>query len=170
VLTGSIWFYFQGHKDNEYIKGLSYSITFIGWLILFFSLVGQFLLKEAKIPFKKNKLKWLKRNVIHATAILTFCGLVMTNITVIDYLTDYRLSETLNNQPTNKTVATIIKIESRNSRGGPKLYAIIKYTADNRTFEQALFNYSNQYSAGQTYELEYSVEYPEMFRLIRLLK
>lgn len=169
ILTGSIWFYFQGHRDNGFVNNLSYILTFIGWLIVLFSVAGQFLLKS-KIKYKTNKSKWFSQSLVKTAIYIAFAGLVVGNIVLVDNLENNRVSSILNNEPTKTTTAKVTEIESRNSRGGPKSYAIIKYLTDNGTFEQSLFNYNNQYSVGQTYELKYSVDYPEMCIIIRQLE
>lgn len=166
ILTGSVWFYFQGHKDIGLVNYLSYILTFIGWLIILFSVAGQFLLKN-KTKYKTNKSKWFSQSFVKTGVYIAFAGLVLGNIIFINNLEDNRVSSILNNEPTKITIANVTEIENRNSRGGPKSYAIIKYTTDNGTIEQLFFNYNNQYSVGQTYELKYSVDYPEMCTIVR---
>ena len=169
ILTGSVWFYFQGHKDSGLINNLSYILTFIGWLILLFTIAGQFLLKN-KIEYNRNKSKWFSQTIIKTAIYIAFAGLVLGNILFVDNLENERVSAILSNEPTKSTTATVTEIESRNSRGGPKSFAIIKYSTDKGTFEQSFFNYDNQYSVGQIYELKYSVDYPEMCTIIRRLE
>jgi vacuolar-type H+-ATPase subunit I/STV1 len=166
VLLGSLLSYFQGYKDNGVIIGFSYFICFTGWSIILLSLAGKFFLKEKKIPFKKNKLKWLNRNISYLVLTLAFGGLIIANLMIVSKLSDDRVSKILSTGLTKQTIATITKIEDRNSRGGPKSYAIIEYPTESKIVSQAIFNYENHYSVGQKYELKYAVAYPEMFQLL----
>ena len=170
VLIGSIWFYLQGYKDSAIIRGLSYCITFIGWLILLFSFAGQMLLSEKLVKFKTNKSKWFIQKTKRTAIIVLFCGLVLSNIMLFDNFADDRVQNILDTQPTNIAVATVTEIQQRSGRNGGQSVAIINYNTENHVISQSVFNYKNNYAVGQQYEIKYSIEYPEMFVIIAKLE
>jgi hypothetical protein len=156
----------QGYKDNGFITGGSYLITLISWLILFYSLAGNLLLKEKVLKYKANKNKWLKQKVKKLFAYFSFCGLIVLNIVVIENLSELRVQNILDNKPTSITVGTIIEIQNRTGRNGGNSFAIITYKTKDENLNRAIFNYKNSYSVGQKYRIKYSIEYPEMFSIL----
>ena len=165
ILLGSTWFYLEGHKDNGLIIGLSYIFVFLGWILVSLFAVGHLTLSDRKVKFNKNKLKWIKTKGTSAIIYLTIAGLAIANMILVRKLMDNRVHNILANDPTNVTTATITKLESRNTRGGAKEFAIIQYSADGKEVQQAIFNYDGQYFVGQKFEVKYSVDNPEMFQL-----
>lgn len=169
ISAGSIWFYFQGYKDNGFINGLSYLITFIGWLIILFSFAGQILLGGKNIKYKANKQKWFIQKTKRTSIIALFCGLLASNIILFNLLENKREQHILETQPTNTTVATVKKTEQRTGRNGGKSVAVINYVVGSYVIQRAVFNYKNSYAIGQQYEIKYSIEYPEIFRVVAML-
>lgn len=165
ILIGSALFYFQGHKDNGLVTGSSYIVLFIGWIVIYLSITPN--LGKTKVTFKKNRSKWIKEKAKSAITLLTIGVLIAANFFFVNSLIEKRVTDILTNQPSNQTVGIIKKIESRNSRGGPKEYAIIEYTANGEQIQQPISNYESQFFVGQKVEMIYSSEYPEMFQLIR---
>lgn len=171
ILTGSCLIYFNGYKDNGLIKGLSYLLILLGWLILAIVSVGQILISDKKITFKKNKIKWLKQKSFRAFCYLTTGFLVVGNMILVSSLTDKRVSRVLRNDETRQTIAIVTKLEVRNSRGGAKPYAIISYQTFDKTIEQAIYNgYEPKYLVGQRLLIKYSLDHPEMFAVVSKLK
>ena len=166
VLTGSIWFYFQGYKDIGIVNGLSYCIMFIGWVILMFSFAGQILLSEKNVKYQTNKSKWLIQKTKKTSIIVLFCGLVFSNIMLFDNIENKREQNILDTQPTNITVATVKELQQRTGRNGGQSVAVINYIVDNNVIERDVFNYKNSYIVGQQYEIKYSIEYPEIFAIV----
>ena len=165
ILNGSTWYYLEGHKDNGLTIGLSYLFVFLGWILVSLSVVGHTLLKDEKLTFGKNKLKWIKTKGTRAVIYLVIGGLTVANMIIVSKLIDNRVRNILANDPTSLTTGTITEIESRNTRGGPKDYAIIQYSAAGKEVQQAFFNYNGQYFVGQKFEVMYSIDNPEMFQL-----
>jgi hypothetical protein len=165
ILTGSTWYYVEGHKDSGLTIGLSYFFVFFGWVLVSLSVLGRTLLKDEKLAFGRNKLKWIKTKGTQAVIYLVIGGLTVANMIIVSKLIDNRVRNILANDATSFTTGTITEIESRNTRGGPKDYAIIHYLVDGKVVQQAIFNYNGQYFAGQKFEVKYSVGHPEMFQL-----
>jgi len=167
LLTGSVWYYFQGYKENALINYSSIILVYIGWIILLFSLFGQKLLKGKKVKFKEHKILWLKDNLTKAAIYLTFGICLVATMEFTDRFSSERINSILQTRPTNTTIATVIRIEERHSRTGSKLWAVIEYQTEAKTVEQSVFDYKKMYSIGQKYIVRYSIEYPEMFQLLR---
>jgi hypothetical protein len=166
ILLGSTWYYLQGHKDNGLIVGLSYLLVFLGWILVSLSAVGRFILKES-VTFSKGRVKWIKTKVTSAIIYFSIAGLAIANMILLGNLIDKRVHNILTSDPTNVTTGLITELENRNTRDGSKEYAIIQYSADGKDVQQAIFNYKGQYFVGQKFEVEYSIDNPEMFQLKR---
>ena len=169
VLTGSILVYFQGYKESSLFNLLCYGFILLGWATFVFSIVAEYIF-DNNVKYKVNKSKWLSQIVIRTAIFIAFVGLSFGNSLLVDNLADYRISEILNNEPTKITNAKVTNLESRNSRGGPLPYAIIQYSTDNGIIVHSLFNKHYQFSVGQVFEIKYSVDYPEMYVIIRRIE
>ena len=77
-----------------------------------------------------------------------------------------RAAKILEMGPTENTIAIVTKIDSRNSRGGSQLWAILSYHTKTANITQAVYNYTGKYSVGQKYLVRYSIDNPEMFQII----
>lgn len=169
ILTGSLVFYFNGYKDNSFFDGVSCLLIFSGWIIIMFVSFGQQLLKRKKVSFKKNKSVWLRQKTLAVVCYFGFGALIVANLVVVSNLTNRRVSAILHSDNTKQTIAIVTKLEDRNSRGGPKPYAIIKYQTSDKTIEQAIYNgYNPRFWVGQKLLIKYSVDYPKMFEVVGL--
>ena len=64
LLVGGLIFYYEGYKDNSFIKFLSIGLVYLGWIIFLGSLFGAILLTDKKIRFANHKLLWFKDKTI----------------------------------------------------------------------------------------------------------
>ena len=167
LLIGSLWYYFQGYKENGFINFASLGLLYVGWGILLLSIFGNRLINRKEIEFKHDKLHWLKDNLTKGVIYLSFGICMVGTIVLTDKFSSYRTKSILETEPTGTTIATVIKIETRHSRAGSELWAIIEYQTKAKTVEQSVFDYKEMYSVGQKYVVRYSIEYPEMFELIK---
>jgi len=167
ILPGSLIFFYNGYKDNGFIDTISFLLILIGWAINLFLFFGRRLLKNKKVSFKKNKSIWFKQKIFTAFCYFGFGALLVCNVIVVSDLADRRISSILQNGNTQQALAVVIKLEHRNSRGGPKPYAIIKYQTTNKSIEQSLYNgYDPKFLIGQKLLIKYSVDHPEMFEVL----
>ncbi|MBN8838570.1 MAG: hypothetical protein J0I09_15020 [Sphingobacteriia bacterium] len=170
LLFGGLLFYFQGYKDNSYIKYLSLGLVYLGWIIFLGSLFGTILLTDKKIRFVNHKFLWFKDKTIKLLIYASFgIGIVGTMEFTSKFGTN-RVNQILQTEPTENAIGTIIKIDSRNTRGGPKLWAIIEYQTKKVKVTQAVYDYNEKYSVGQKYLLRYSINNPQMFKIVERQK
>lgn len=168
LLFGGLLFYYQGYKDNSFIKYLSIGLVYLGWIIFLGSLFGTILLTDKKIQFANHELLWFKDKTIKLLIYAAFgIGIVGTMEFTSKFGTN-RVTQILQTEPTKNAIGTIIKIESRNTRGGSKLWAIIEYQTKKVKVTQAVYDYNEKYSVGQKYLLRYSIDNPEMFEIVKL--
>ena len=139
VLTGSLIFYYNGYKNNGFLDGITYFLIVIGWIIILFGAFGRQLLKPKKVSFKKDKNAWMRQKIFAAICYLGFGALVVTNLVVVSNLTNKRVSIILQTDYTQQTIAVVLRLTERNSRGGSKPYAIIQYQALSKIIEQSLY-------------------------------
>jgi hypothetical protein len=76
----------------------------------------------------------------------------------------------LANDPVALTTGTITAIESRTRGAFTTVYAIIQYSAGSELIEREIVDDRGEFSEGQRFEIKYSIEYPEMFQLERVLE
>lgn len=162
-------FHYHGYKDRTFLKHLSAILTLLGWIILLVSICGKQLFADQKIRFQDNKLNWFKNNIRKFIIYSLFSITVVATAILSEKYCTRRVVQILKTEPTNETIGRISKIESRNSRGGSKPWAIIEYDTQNGTVKQAMYNYKGIFSAGQTYQIRYSISHPEMFKIITQL-
>ncbi len=169
ILLGSFWLFYHGYKENGFIIYTSYILILIGWFGLLASIFGDILLKK-RIKFKNHKIAWLKNSLKELLIYSLFALCFVANFVLIEKLADNRINRILLNDPTELTVATVLKIEYRYSRGGQKPWAVIRYSTEDKVILQAVFNYNLTYKVGQKYFIKYSVEYPSMFSILQKME
>ncbi|WP_262151353.1 hypothetical protein [Chryseobacterium foetidum] len=161
ISVGFLIVFFFGYKDNNFLGIISYLTFFCGWLIITFSLLGKYYSFD-KPKFTKNKILWLKKTIkniaiISFAVIGLFCSIIVTG-----NLTDKKIQNILNNEPTGKSVAEVINLESRHTRGGWKIWAIFQYRTQDGIFKKGIYNYNSRFKKGDKYDIIYSVKYPEI--------
>lgn len=136
IVVGFIVIFFFGYKDNNFLEILSYLSFFSGWMIITFSIFGKYY-SDQKPKFTTHKLMWIKKTFKN-TGIICFAIIGMfSSIIITGILTDRKIQNILLNEPNDKTIAEVINLESRNTRGGGKIWAIFRYRAsDNKTYEK----------------------------------
>ncbi|HRH51414.1 MAG TPA: hypothetical protein PLP23_21865 [Panacibacter sp.] len=166
LLFGGLLFYYQGYKDNSFIIYLSIGLVYLGWIIFLGSLFGKILLTNKKIGFANHKLLWFKDKTIKLLIYATFGIVIVGSMEFTSKFGTNRVNQILQTEPTENAIGTIIKIDSRNTRGGTKLWAIIEYQTKTVKVTQAVYDYNEKYSVGQKYLLRYSIDNPEMFEIV----
>ncbi|MBD3903514.1 hypothetical protein NAL32_00430 [Chryseobacterium sp. Ch-15] len=161
ILVGFSVIFFFGYKDNSFLEIISYLAFFCGWLIITFSLLGKYY-SFGKPKFIANKILWIKKTMKN-TLIICFAIIGMfSSMFITGNLTDQRIQNILGNEPTEKTIAEVINLESRYTRGGWKIWAIFQYKTRNGIYKKGIYNYSGNFKKGDKYSIIYSVKYPEI--------
>ena len=165
ILIGFLISFFLGYKDNNLLGIISYFAFFFGWIAIVFSILGKYY-SFNKPKFNSNKILWLKKTfkntgIISLGVIGIFCSIIVTG-----NITEKRIQKILYTEPNEETIAEVISLESRYTRGGWKIWAIFKYkTSKNETYQKGIFNYGNKYKKGDKYYILYSIKYPEIIEL-----
>lgn len=81
-----------------------------------------------------------------------------------------RVNSILENDATKQAVANVITIDLRSTRTGKQAWSIINYTVNNQIIEQSFADTSKNLTVGKKYLVAYSVEHPDMFRILKELK
>ena len=118
------------------------------------------------IFFKFNKNLWINKTLKNSGIIIFAVIGVFTSITITGNITEKRNEKILFTEPNNETIAEVVNLESRYTRGGWKIWAIFRYkTPANETYQKGIFNYNNKFKKGDKYYILYSVKYPEIIEL-----
>lgn len=161
ILVGFSVIFFFGYKDNGFLEIISYLFFFCSWLIITFSLLGKYY-SFKKPNFSSNKMLWIKKTIKN-TAIIGFAVIGMfCSMIITGNLTDRRIQNILNNEPIEKSIAEVINLESRYTRGGWKVWAIFQYKTRNGIYKKGIYNYNDNFKKGDKYDIIYSVKYPEI--------
>ena len=165
IVAGFSLNYFLGYKNSDLLGVISYFTFFFGWIALIFSILGKYY-SFSKSKFKANKSLWLKQTSLNTGIIFLAVIGLFTSIIITGNITEKRIQKILYTEPNDETIAKVVNIESRYSRGGWKSWAIFSYkTAKNETYQKAIFNYDNRYKKGDKYYILYSIKYPEIIEL-----
>lgn len=156
IIATSLRLYFESYKDQFFTTILALAINMGGWVVVFGWLVDKRI--NADAPFAKtNKLTQVFMAllfIVFAIGDVLFSMILNTN----------RVEDILNTQPTKTSQAIVTRIEHRGKYGDTP-YAIFTYTTNTGIIEQACYDKGSEYTVGDTCEVTYSVEYPEMYRL-----
>jgi hypothetical protein len=153
ALVGTGLYYFHGHKDSGSLNILCYIVVVVGWIF-------------ASLPVGK----WLIARGASVGGYIIIAALIISNIVLVVNLNENRVQEILANDPVTLTTGTITAIESRTRGAFTTVYAIIQYSAGSELIEQEIVDDRGEFSEGQRFEIKYSIEYPEMFQLERVLE
>lgn len=165
ILVGFLLTFFLGFKDNDLFGIFSYFAFFFGWIILTFSIFGKYYSFD-KPRFKFNKTLWINKTLKNSGIIIFAVIGVFISIIITGNITEKRNEKILFTEPNNETIAEVINLESRYTRGGWKIWAIFRYkTPANETYQKGIFNYNNKFKKGEKYYILYSVKYPEIIEL-----
>jgi hypothetical protein len=167
VFAGSMLMYFEGYKNNEIISALAYLTVFSGWIVLFIQVI-----KGTPLEYK-NKNDTLsnpepfKQRATRLLASLVLVGVMVGNIYFALHLGRIRKTNILDKQPAQTTIAEVTGIQVVHGRSSTTFYAIFQYTAGNKPIRHRWAeNGEGEFLVGQKFEIKYSVEYPEMFKIL----
>jgi hypothetical protein len=76
-----------------------------------------------------------------------------------------RVESILNSEPTRHAIATVIAVDLRSTRSGKQAWSIIQYKVNNQIIEQSFAD--SQGLVGERFEVQYSLGYPDMFRVLK---
>ena len=165
IITGYLLYFFEGYKDTEVLRFVSFGLIFIGSAIIFTKFFGDFAF-DYKVLKNRNSIYpiWIIK-LSRLFLNVAFLGIVLGQIFLIIDLNDKRVAFVLQNGVTDITMATVTSIENRHNKYGNHYYAIISYQTKDKTINQAIEEIAREYSVGKVLRIKYSIEYPEMFKV-----
>jgi hypothetical protein len=169
VIAGSLVYYLESYTENEIINGAAMAGMFLGWAILFHCTTANTSLHAKRPPFSDNKIKWLRHILFKGFSYVMLIGLIVGNFFYISDRADNRMNHILDVQPTSNTTAVVNRIERRRSKNSSRYYAIFQYTINNKLMEHPRYEHDGDFTPGDKYVIKYSIEYPEMFRIVSKL-
>ena len=165
ILIGFCITYFFGYKENIFFGIISYFALFLGWIIIVMTLFGK-LYSFNKPKFKLNKKIWFFKSLKNVGIVIFAVIGIFTSIVITGNITDKRIQNILHTETNYKTIAEIINLEKRHTRGGWKIWAIFQYkTLENKTYTKGIFNYGNIFKKGDKYNIIYVKKYPEIIKI-----
>ncbi|MCD4724536.1 MAG: hypothetical protein K8R63_06795 [Bacteroidales bacterium] len=168
ILSGSLLFIHQGYKTNSELWSFSNIVIFsfgcimAGWIsILPIRRIYNTRKGKPYIP----KLKDYRR--LGEEYIIGLISLVMLvfNLMLVDYLSDVRTEKLWADNEKTTAYARIINIETQEDRNDTKFFADIEYKTEHRSISKSIRLRSGQHTVGDSIEIEYVVEYPDLFRI-----
>jgi len=156
-LAGCALFYLVWYKNGQFLHVMIIALivagaTCTGWL---FKMYNPLMIKS-----KSGK-----------TIIVMFIILMLFGFGgVVNVLEKKRINSIFQEGPNTQVVATVVEVDLRSTRSGKQPWSIIKYDAKNKVVEQSFADTSKNLAIGQKYLIEYSVKYPDMFRVLKKLE
>jgi len=167
IFVGSLLIYFETYKNNQLIDAAGYLLGFFGWMVLFIRITKGTSIDADKIMFKDDKAGWFVQRISNLFYYLILIGVVFCNGYVIRNMAHSRKIEILANQPTKTAIAVIDHIEVRKGRSSTSYYAVFQYTVNGKELSHPWYEENEaNFLVGDKFMIKYSVEYPEMFKII----
>ena len=118
-----------------------------------------------------SEFKTLKRVNRYKTLFVLLIIVVFVSVAgVVNNLAKKRVDDILCDGPTKHAIATVFNIDMRSTRSGKQAWSIINYKVTGTTIEQSFADTSINLRIGKQYLIEYSLQYPDMFRILRAEK
>ena len=152
-LAGCVLWYFFWYKNGQIIH--------IAILALVIGGIGVFISE-----YKTRNV--ILKSVSNYKTIFIVLFIVMS-MGVFGFVNDFakkRVDNILNNGPTKQAIATIVEVDMRNTLSGKQAWSIISYDVTGTTFEQSFADINNP-KIGDKYLIKYSLQYPDMFKILR---
>lgn len=122
-------------------------------------------------------LEYKARNIIlkrfkQAKVLITilFISIFMGGFVYANNMAKERVQGILTYEPTMQAVAIVVAIDLRSTRSGKQPWSIINYKVSNQIVEQAFADTRQDLKVGNKYLVQYSVEYPDMYRILKTLE
>jgi hypothetical protein len=121
---------------------------------------------DRKFRFNKKSSGWQKRRIMQAAVYSIFAVSVVLLLAGMRELGNRRSAYLLEHRPVGETIARIIQSEGETGRHLFKPHLVITYTIDSSHYTLRLNNDKIHYKAGQQYRILYSIDQPDIFRIL----
>jgi hypothetical protein len=156
-LTGCILYYFIIYKNGQFLIVLIISLIVGG--------TGAFIWQ-----YKAHSTA-LKKDIPVTTAIVILLIVLFTGFAgFVASLEKKRINYILDHEPKKQIIAIVTDVDFRSTRTGKQAWSIINYKANNGIIEQSFADTGRDLAIGRKYLIEYSIKYPDMFRILKPLK
>jgi hypothetical protein len=169
ALAGSLLIYFESYRNNELISGIGYFGILLGWVYIHMQVVKGTPFDEETNEFLKANPQPFKKRLVRLSGIIVTTGVLIGNVYLAYTMANARRSNILQNGVTDTAVATVGRIEARRSKSSTSYYAVFIYTVNGKEIFHPRYEHEGDFSTGQQFQIRYSVDYPEMFKIIREL-
>jgi hypothetical protein len=167
IFAGSLLIYFETYKNNQLIDAAGYLLGFFGWMVLFIRITKGTSIDADKIMFKDDKAGWFVQRISNLFYYLVLIAIIFANGYFIIKMSHARKREILADQPTKTAIAIIDHIEVRKGRSSTSYYAVFQYAINGEILSHPGYEENEaDFLVGDKYMIKYSVEYPEMFKII----
>ncbi len=161
--------YFEGYRNNDIISTIAYFSVIGGWILLYFMAIKGTLLEDKTDEFSKVNPEPFAKRALKTMVFLAVFGLGIGNAYWMSDLGDARRAAILDNQPTQSAIAIVDRIETKSTRSGIHYYAIFEYKAGLKNIEHRRYEQQGEFLTGEKFEIKYSVDHPEMFKIMMQL-
>jgi len=158
IIAGSVVYYLWGYKDdNPVVIGGAAMLAGGAWLLM---------CGRAKDAFAKDDNDWFRKIFIY----LVFGFLILMNWFLVVVAENLRVDNILKNGRTKTTIAIVTQLNNyRTKAGSYRRHAIINYQTDHENLSISISNSDQKYKWGDTLEIKYSLEYPDMVVVNKIL-
>lgn len=160
VIASSLAYYYGYYKYHQ-LGYVLFGGLFVGFFVLRTSVTGS-LFTTRRYDYYNSK-NPVKQRLIRVIALIVTVALIIVTDLKLVAAEANREKDILASQPTAFTTALVTGITTTHSKGSTYHYAELKYMANGKTIAQDTPDDYGYLKAGQTYNLKYSVQYPEMF-------
>ena len=160
ALIASALYYFFSYKNSIQLNMMLWFVIFIGWLIAFYQVYD-----NTKKISKTHKQKYFFLKLVFR--IVPF-ALFIGNLFLLFYLGDARIEAILRNGPLKQTTAIVSVMPNPSGKGSNNLIATFEYSINGKTIKREVSD--NHYQSGQIYIIDYVINYPEIFQIVKRIE
>ena len=165
--TGSVLAYLFGYKNDDVTSTVSYFLVFSGWVAVFI-IIDRYV-NIFSNTIRKGEPGWFAQRLGKMFATIVMVALILGNAFGVYRLGNERRVNILNTGPTKTTTAVVSSIEVHRGRSSDYYYAVFEYQASGHIIWHRRGEDNGDFVQGQRFKIQYSVEYPDMFRIIERL-
>lgn len=170
IVAGGTLIYLESYKNNDFIDAIGYLFMLGGWICLFIKTIKGTIVDAPKISFKADRTGFFKQGISSFFAYILLAGVIFGTMFWSYKMGIKRKNAILRDQPTNTTVAVVDHLEVRHGRSSTTFYAIFQYTVKGKMFSHPWHEQNEgDFLVGEKFQIKYSVDYPDMFMLLKKL-
>jgi hypothetical protein len=170
LIAGSVSLYYESYKNSELINGVSYLLILLGAVLIFGQLIKGSLVDAERVPYGDNKSLWFQQAISKLLAYGILAAVVFGDGYYLMKLSGARRDNILANGHSKITIADVNAIVVSHSKSNTYYCDIFRYVVDGKVVIHRWYEHQGDFTAGEQYQIKYSVEYPEMFKLVKRVR